>query len=808
MGDASASDTESNKPSPINEPHLELQERRPFGGLEFQVSEVVERLEAGVNAQDAADDEKKREPRKISTGFFEPEETPMDEILKILEELVIKTDPSCESLEPPLLPTDAVTRAAILSHSISALFGRLERSHAARLGTHIASETTRWMAHMFRLSDYNAYYHQEQLEGLVRVTRMLLHHRYPRYLEDGALAFANRLPCIYSCVASPLGIVQHLCRQLGLPLACVRPVPVNPSGRGMDIDALERLCDEDVAANRTPLLVLGEVGAPPLGWGTPLYTLGEICARRNLHLHVRGHALALPGASLKEQTYSIPDSLTLTPGPWFGVPGLPTVTFYKIPESVTANDQSKGVNAAGAREGAVAALSGLCAAGRAAALPLWVMARAAGAPALHGALRAAFRAARTAYTLVAAAGLTVLSERPGGDEPPNIDIVEAVSQASACVAFQFAPPGAERPPPYYDKLNSWLGQVLQREADMISIEVCETESHGVVLRYCPLEGSILEEDKIESWSSILEAQVHVLHATVALREPFQQRVEQNPCLRLVHVPGWAGLGGVRYVPPGWEEAPLEQLNSLNRQLVETLRVTDGAFSCGDGDDQMACVRFGMVTADTDVDELLDLVVAAGREVEESSKALTDMSEVLKKGIEAAQADIERESLERLWQEGLLRRVPVVGRVVSWWAPSAAPPVGRRLHLASGTLQPTDDIYRDFELNYRGDLWAHNGPGVITRVLKDICSTTSVTEMAAEKCQGFEVFSPKLFHPISWMDAEDYFKATQPNVDDPYVYHVWNKLTHNMVVGKNAFYARLAAKYCPSIYKLYGDSFGL
>lgn len=36
-----------------------------------------------------------------------------------------------------------------------------------------------------RLSDYNAYYHQEQLEGLVRVTRMLLHHRYPRYLEDG-----------------------------------------------------------------------------------------------------------------------------------------------------------------------------------------------------------------------------------------------------------------------------------------------------------------------------------------------------------------------------------------------------------------------------------------------------------------------------------------------------------------------------------------------------------------------------------------------------------------------------------------------
>lgn len=111
---------------------------------------MVGRLEAGVNAQDSGDEEKRREPRKFSSSFFEPSESSMDEILMVLEDLVLKTDPSCESLEPPLLPTDDVTRAAILSHSIAALFGRLERSHASRLGAHIASETTRWMAHMFR----------------------------------------------------------------------------------------------------------------------------------------------------------------------------------------------------------------------------------------------------------------------------------------------------------------------------------------------------------------------------------------------------------------------------------------------------------------------------------------------------------------------------------------------------------------------------------------------------------------------------------------------------------------------------------
>lgn len=56
---------------------------------------------------------------------------------------------------------------------------------------------------------------------------MMLHYKYPRYLEDGALSLTSSLPTIYSSVASPLGVVQHLCRQLGLPLACVRPVPVN-----------------------------------------------------------------------------------------------------------------------------------------------------------------------------------------------------------------------------------------------------------------------------------------------------------------------------------------------------------------------------------------------------------------------------------------------------------------------------------------------------------------------------------------------------------------------------------------------------
>ncbi|XP_052740149.1 pyridoxal-dependent decarboxylase domain-containing protein 1 isoform X2 [Bicyclus anynana] len=705
MEDPPASEMDSKNPN------AEDEDRRPFGGLEFQVSEVVGRLEAVVNAQDGVTNTQEsvidaqdsaanypeffessnKEPPKEIPSDLELDETPMDEILKVLEDIVMKTDPNCESLEPPLLPTDAVTRAAILSHSISALFARLERGHAAKLGGYIASETTRWMSYLFRLEDYNAYYHQEQLEGLVRVTKMLLHHKYPRYLEDGALAFANRLPCIYSCVASPLGVVQHLCRQLGLPLACVRPVPADAAGR-TDVPALERLCAEDARAGRAPLLVLGEAGAPPLGRGEPLRALARACAALQLHLHVRGHALALPAALPRGQTHSIADSLTLTPGPWFGVPGLPTVTFYKIPETVTANDHSKGVNPAGSRESALAALAGLTAgAARLAALPLWTCARAAGEQRLTRRIVGAFRSARAARALVASADLRLLSEPPGGDEPPNVDIVDAMSQASACVVFQFAPADCgARVPPYYDKLNSWLGQVLQREPDMMSVEVCETEAHGAALRYCPLEGAAGGAGADEAgaaWAGALEAQLHVLRATVALREPFRRSVRAHPRLALARVPGWAGLGGVRYEPAGWARAPRAQQDALQRSLVGALRAADGAFSCGAADDGRACVRFGMVTADTDVDELLALVADAGRAAEAGARALDDMTALVKRGISAAQ-----EELARAADEGLLRRVPVVGRVVAWWAPPA-PPAGRRLLLADGSLQTTEDIYR-------------------------------------------------------------------------------------------------------------------
>lgn len=75
----------------------------------------------------------------------------------------------------------------------------------------------------------------------------------------------------------------------------------------------------------------------------------------------------------------------------------------------------------------------------------------------------------------------------------------------------------------------------------------------------------------------------VLTATVQLKEVFQQSVARSTNLQLVQdMADWAGLGGVRYLPDGWELLPnsRDELNRINMQLVERLQSTDQAFSLG------------------------------------------------------------------------------------------------------------------------------------------------------------------------------------------------------------------------------------
>lgn len=135
---------------------------------------------------------------------------------------------------------------------------------------------------------------------------------------------------------------------------------------------------------------------------------------------------------------------------------------------------------------------------------------------------------------------------------------------------------------YFDKLNSWLGQNLQRECSEISLEIREHPAHGTCIRFCALELGLADTlpsiEQLELLEDCLENQIDILRATVKHKATLNRLVEQSNVLQMIPLYDWAGLGGVRFVPEGWETWLTDQakteLNKLNTDLVDALRATD------------------------------------------------------------------------------------------------------------------------------------------------------------------------------------------------------------------------------------------
>ncbi|KAJ8679673.1 hypothetical protein QAD02_015460 [Eretmocerus hayati] len=636
-----------------------------------------------------------------------------------------------------LPPLSDAARLILISHSVSAYAMSLPMPHALKLAECLAADLKRWLSHIFRFADCASSFHEDPLEGLVQITRLALHRKYPRYSDEGFSALTNSPPVIYTSSFGPLNLVHHLCKRLSLPLHCIRSIPHNTMfgpWHSMDISALEKRLAEDSSSNSvTPLLVIAEAGRVLTGHCDNIGRLREICDKYNIWLHFQGDslaALALNTSAKDLVPTKIADSITLPLGVWLGIPSLPVVTLYRLAEKRGECPLPRGTALALIPGWMTDSLSR-----RLPTLPLWTSLLVLGRDGIVNRFKQCFLVVEDLYSKIKKFNcIRLLSQEPGGQTgvhsikellavPINgLQLVEAVA---SCLVFQFIPPNADaqelqRVPPYYDKLNSWLQQILQRDIDNVDIKLCEIDQYGTAIRICPLESPECPptSNDIDTVIACLEQQIEILLATVHHKETFVKLVTENDSLHLVDLPDWAGLGGVRYAPPTWihvmTDQTKEELNSLNTHLVQTLKNTDAAFSLGEGEDNLACVRFGMVTYDTDVTELLSHVLQVGHEVEASSKLMDTMSEVVKRGIEAAQTDLERENAEKLWQEGILRHVPVVGTFVNWWSP---PPKeggvrGRSLNLQAGVVESTENIYK-YHMQLQPNSTASNGSGART-----------------------------------------------------------------------------------------------
>ncbi|KAH8294639.1 hypothetical protein KR018_000710 [Drosophila ironensis] len=121
--------------------------------------------------------------------------------------------------------------------------------------------------------------------------------------------------------------------------------------------------------------------------------------------------------------------------------------------------------------------------------------------------------------------------------------------------------------------------------------------------------------------------------------------------------------------------------------------------------------------------------------------------------------------------------------------------------------------QDLQTNYNANDWGSNGPGVITRIAKKHCNTTSIQSMIHKpsRCKGFKVFDQQAFYAVPWRQWKDFFESKKLNktmkaTAKSYVIHIWNKFSkyQKLKTRENNAYVRYAKINCPRTFAATGE----
>ena len=387
---------------------------------------------------------------------------------------------------------------SVVSHSLSAYITTLESVPLQRLSSRIASELSLWICDLFGFPEGQAHCHDDIREGLVRTVRMVLHTRYPDLSSEGFLALTKSPPVIYITSGTYAEVASYVCNHLNLPTSTIRCI-ISEEEKPREDDGwnfFSSVIEEDLAAGRTPLMCVANVHSTIFQthsvaklkvsyiFNDPVQYLNgfhfqHLCMEKGLWLHLEGHALSgltlvSPGSHIRG------DSMTLTIGNWIGVPAVPFVTLYSVPDT--------------AGPAQIAGLSLVNPSVRLGCLPLWCVMRSLGQDEVRARVRAVFRMLETISDKLAAMPcLRLLSQaserkeiRISDLETGSVDKDFVFNTVSPALAFQYiseTPSSLEgRVPAYTDNLNSWLGQILQRDAPHVPVEIVDVETTGYVLR--------------------------------------------------------------------------------------------------------------------------------------------------------------------------------------------------------------------------------------------------------------------------------------------------------------------------------------
>jgi glutamate/tyrosine decarboxylase-like PLP-dependent enzyme len=117
--------------------------------------------------------------------------------------------------------------------------------------------------------------------------------------------------------------IQKAADLTGIGTASIRWIPTDARLR-MDVAALRRQVDDDVASGHVPFIVVGTAGSVSTGAIDPLRDLAAFCAERGLWFHVDGayggFAAAVPDAPADLRELARADSVAVDPHKWLYAP--------------------------------------------------------------------------------------------------------------------------------------------------------------------------------------------------------------------------------------------------------------------------------------------------------------------------------------------------------------------------------------------------------------------------------------------------------------------------------------------------------
>ncbi|KAF5921894.1 alpha-1,4-N-acetylglucosaminyltransferase [Diceros bicornis minor] len=112
---------------------------------------------------------------------------------------------------------------------------------------------------------------------------------------------------------------------------------------------------------------------------------------------------------------------------------------------------------------------------------------------------------------------------------------------------------------------------------------------------------------------------------------------------------------------------------------------------------------------------------------------------------------------------------------------------------------------NFVEHYNSDIWGHQGPDLMTRMLRVWCKLGDFQEVSDLRCLNVSFLHPQRFYPIPFSEWRRYYEVwdTDPSFNDSYALHLWNYMNREgraVVRGSNTLVENLYRKHCPRTYR--------